>query len=984
MADLRFLPSGSLAALVPPAPDALVVLRQGGLRDDLLHLAWDAGLRGWLGPEPSTFAELPSRLGGRLPPAADGMTRRAVLEAAARKFPVLGGRAVAASTLRALDALVGELVGEGIHADRLHAALEARAGRDAFERRRDEALVGTLRRYAAALTSLGLRDPRDGLVRTAHLVRAAGRDAAAGEALRHRLGAVRRLVIVGLADLRGGWRTLLPALAACEALDVVEVRTDAELDLPGAGSAAGPARAMAPPPSVTCIECADPDREHDAVAERIRALLETAPDPARAARRIAVVAREARPAVDLALAALARAGVPATARRRLSLAEVPAVRAVRALLVAAAEGWTRRGLAALADQPLLETGLDRRALDAAGFRRLTHGLDAWAVALPAHAASLERLRPFDGAQPLGARLDHLLAMLRDDTFGVRRRAIAVPAERFDVVRLDLAGLDRLAGALADWRRALDAVKADDAPQDAPTFLAECDALIAGETVAVVSGPERGVQVLEALAAAYRDFDHVFLVGLADGAFPRRAPRSPLLGEAERAHLAAHGIALGRRDDWERREDELFAALQRAARISLVATWPRVDEVGRETGPSRYADELVALAGGEPERRTASVVWSPAARLAGGAASVRTAARAVRVERLRETGLLSPWNGALVRPATLAWLAEQGGDTRPFSPTVIEEYAKCPWAYLARRLLGLDTRDEPDGDVDARLRGTLLHDVLAMVYAELGASDDAPLSLGDGHLAALPALVREAVERTVRRDERTAGLDEAARTLVSADLYRTLDRYLRTEIAYNAGWSKASTDRSKTPRTGVVRHEVEVARATFDHDGVRFTFRGRVDRLERVTDPRLDGQRFSAIVDYKSSSGGVPGHRDLKDAHAEGLLVQLTLYHHALLQAGEPVGRSEYRVLGGARPTDRGAPKIVAHRLDLVSVTKAGVEADAEAEARYVERLGQVAAHVTALRAGRFPADPAPSQGCPGHCPALTVCRVSGGPRTEHR
>ena len=137
---------------------------------------------------------------------------------------------------------------------------------------------------------------------------------------------------------------------------------------PAAGPAAAAARlfdaaaAADRGATVQVIAAPDAERELEIVAARIRALA----DGGVPLRRIAVVARQARPYLDLAIGALAKAGVPATARRRLALSEVPAVRAVRSLLAAAADGWSRHALVG-AGRPALSRERARRAR--ARFRR---------------------------------------------------------------------------------------------------------------------------------------------------------------------------------------------------------------------------------------------------------------------------------------------------------------------------------------------------------------------------------------------------------------------------------------------------------------------------------------------------------------------------------------------------------------------------------------------------------------------------------------
>ena len=266
----------------------------------------------------------------------------------------------------ALDRLFGDLVAEGTSPEAFRAALESRPDRDAFERERDGELQLIYEEYLKRLADEEPARRHGTRCSTAH-----GPSPPIPPRLADRLGGRREIRLFGLQDLRGGWRALLRALAESGALDRIVIYTAEELELgldpAPRGDAAGGAERHRLPALVSASPCIperaqsrrpgsaasppisapDVERELDAVAQRVRRLA----DGGVPLHRIAVIARQARPYVDLALAALDRFGVPATARRRISWSEIPVIRAVRSLLAAAAEGWTRHGLAELAEQP---------------------------------------------------------------------------------------------------------------------------------------------------------------------------------------------------------------------------------------------------------------------------------------------------------------------------------------------------------------------------------------------------------------------------------------------------------------------------------------------------------------------------------------------------------------------------------------------------------------------------------------------------------
>ncbi|HET7468526.1 MAG TPA: hypothetical protein VFJ81_02585, partial [Gemmatimonadales bacterium] len=333
--------------------------------------------------------------------------------------------------ITALDRLFGDLAAEGVAPGAFRAALEARSDRDGFERERDGELQLIYEEYLKRLAGKagsdgkGVRDGRDGLLDSALAI------ATDPAGLAERLGGRRELRIFGLQDLRGGWRRLLGALAGSGALDRIAIYTAEPLELgietaprvtrldepdtiatrlfgvsarPHPESSEGPPQNSSgkageilrddsgsvelhrrwgasglrgPGEAVDLITAPDVERELEDVARRIRTLA-LAGTPL---HRIAVITRQARPYVDLALAALDRFGVPGTARRRIGWSEIPVIRAVRALLAAAAEGWTRHGLTELAEQPYFARWqgheLDVRLVSYAGYRRRLRGLKAW-------------------------------------------------------------------------------------------------------------------------------------------------------------------------------------------------------------------------------------------------------------------------------------------------------------------------------------------------------------------------------------------------------------------------------------------------------------------------------------------------------------------------------------------------------------------------------------------------------------------------------
>jgi superfamily I DNA/RNA helicase/RecB family exonuclease len=1078
------------------SPPHVLVLRQGGLRDDLLALAAARGVPGWFDPPLCVFAQIPEWLGATGTRPLGDYERVVLIERSLRE--TIGtadtGRSMLARVSRpeayidAVDRLFGELMSEGVEPDDVERAVLAQPGSDAFEVARDAEVLALYRRYHALLTAEGRRDGRDRLLDSARAVRA---DAAA---LAQRLRRRREIRIVGLQDLKGGWNALLQALADSPALDVVRIYTSSDLGLPATLNAVlhteyasdgseptrqstptqesakstkvsvpsqesnaqpqesnaqpsrrtrkraaspdqmdlldasplpvnvpvnvpvnaparltvtGPAPLPGRPPTPTpaAFSAPDPDREVEEVAVRIRRLIEAGTPP----RRIAVIARQARPYVDRVCDAFERVGVPVTARRRHPFAEIPVVRAVLSIFAVAAGGWTRHGLVELAEGPYLSLRLDADVLNHIGFRRRVEGLVAWTAALErllGEARALEartdegedesvrrerlpradrverardRFRTFsalagalDAARPLTAWLDWFDDFLERDPWRVGRRIWAVPAGHERVARLDLAGWRGIRDIIGEWRKAVGTWGGATEALDVRTFERRLRETLSGDA-ALWTETRRGVQVLEALAAAHRTFDHVFLVGLDAERVPVRMPRSPLLDEADRARLAAAGLPLELRETWDARERELLGLLASSASQSLTFCWARQDAAGAEVARSSFAESLLARHAIEVEEIATSRVVTPGVPLVGDAASTAFAEHGARIEAVRATGAPSPWNGLVEDPAILERIAAKLGEEFVWSPTQLEAYAKCPFAWFSARVLRVAKLDDPELDLDARVRGTIFHDALHRFYDAARARVGGPVFLREGDAAwAQPLAAASLAEALCEAADEVWLGHLALRATKEDELRRDLARYIAFEIEHN---EKMHTvwQRAHIVRTGVDAHELPFEGLVLERAGVRIRLRGLIDRTETGLDPRADTEHLVAAVDYKSSTYSAPG-LGKSAAWDDDVVLQVPLYAWVLtqLRPGVEVARAEYRSI---------RQREIVHPLHLHRIERrtGALYSDAGDTAKLDRALDAVARHVGDARAGLHPARPAPSCGCPSFCHAWEICRVRGGP-----
>lgn len=1014
-----------------PTLTAWVVLRQGGLRDDLLRLAASRGVPGWFGAPVCLFNELESRWAASEQPAALNDAEREALVSAllgAHASALFGGAQGYESWVPAVDRLLGELMSEGITNESFTRALAATA-QDELGRARADVLGRVHAEWIATLAREGRVDGRDAKVRLAQAIDAAG--VAFGE----RLGGRREIRIVGLADLRGGWRPLLRALAGSAALDRVDVLASSELEVEGASVSSAPTAAalsfaaalftdLAPEsgPVVRLLEAPDAARELEHVAVRVRALIDSGVE----ARTIAVIARESRPTVDSMAAALGRLGVPVTARRRTALGHTAPGRALAAILRAVSEDWSRHSMAELAEHPLLRTGLDPLVVNHVGYASAIGSLDGWRTGLAALLARCERrardgeeteerraaLPPIDRvratvnawtalaprlqqltvARDLGGWCVWVIDTLADGEWGIATR-IEEPCADEAVWRSDIRARDEIVTLAKSWRDATAAFGTSSPSLGASEF-ADRFALMLAQDLITPPETDFGVVVAEALAGGWRSFAHLFVVGLSAGAFPRRPAPGPLFDPAERRALAAAGLSLDPVDDWRVRERELFRVLCAGARETITLSWPAMDAEGREVARSTYVDEAVAvlarrdgLADGADQEDALkasgalSVIATHEQLVPGFPVSTSEAAlgrareaAARERDRARDAG---PWNGLIEDETLVADLAQRYGESYEWSATQLEEAAKCRWHWFAARQLRLETRADADDLMEPTTRGSILHDALDRFFAAAGAEFGSPVFLRTADTARAQALlVRSLDEAWTAMETSGAWLGPVAtRPTARAELASELAGYLAFEIGWNEKSWKPNTTASKNVRTGAVEGEFAFDKVPLEGGGVSFLLRGKVDRVDRgIAGPDAnvpDAARYVAAIDYKSTKYSTPAGGDSK-GWADGIVLQVPLYAAALraLRPGDQLARMEYRAIRGPKEY---------HQLVLAPVKQGAVQDATAAEEKLAQALAAAGNKIAQVRGGELPAAPTPSAGCSPYCPARDICRIPGGP-----
>ena len=415
---------------------------------------------------------------------------------------------------------------------------------------------------------------------------------------------------------------------------------------------------------------------------------------------------------------------------------------------------------------------------------------------------------------------------------------------------------RVAELLRDELAALDAVRA--ATPDAPAPSAAVLRQILARDLLARRGRHgdigTGVHVGPLRAAETLVFDHVLVVGAAEGLLPPLASEDPLVPDVVREAL-------------RRTPDDLSTSVDRPAALgrawgSVLAgaedrwvTWPRAALPGRGSAhPSRVLREA------EPRRRVDSrwvalgeEPWPASdedlalrSLLAGGVDDVPDdLAITVAAARAARHSTFDRYHGALDDVVDdLVWDITAS----PLSASAIEGFLHCPYHFFVQRVLGMSTEavtDEVD-EVAPKDLGTLLHEALDTFVRQATDEGWAP---GPGE--AWPPKAVEALTGLLR--DRAADAEERGltgwRPAWQARLGMVVDA-LPDLLAKDAREVRAdpalAPERSEVRFGGAGEQQVSVALA----DGSTVDLRGAIDRVDVGADGAAVG-----VVDYKSGKSG---------------------------------------------------------------------------------------------------------------------------------
>ena len=417
-------------------------------------------------------------------------------------------------------------------------------------------------------------------------------------------------------------------------------------------------------------------------------------------------------------------------------------------------------------------------------------------------------------------------------------------------------------------------------------------------------------VEEARGLAFR---RVFVPGVNEGLFPRPPAEDPLLLEAQRGEL---NIELRAEDK------ELFRIAAACASERLSLSFSRLDLLtGRERVPSFYAFAAHRAAGGREmgvrefeSRARASIEtrigWPapahPAQAIDDAEFDLATLApvakgsgqylkslsgRSVDSLRARWARWHKPWkaaDGLLIEEIGSDALKPYSLWQRAWSPSVLQQYARCPYRFALRGIHGLRPAEKPVGiqRMDPATRGEIYHAVQFELLRDLAQNEALPIEAGtlDRALERLDAVLEHVAQR-FEMDLAPAipQIWHGEMQAIRADLRG----WLQQKAALEPDWTPEYYELSfglhdpagRDPRSQKEAVEIEGG----------FRLQGSIDLVERHSSGVL------RVVDHKT--GRVPEPRP--ELVGGGELLQPALYALAAEKMlGEPVtfGRLYYSTI----------------------------------------------------------------------------------------
>ncbi|PTM59689.1 PD-(D/E)XK nuclease family protein [Desmospora activa] len=589
-----------------------------------------------------------------------------------------------------------------------------------------------------------------------------------------------------------------------------------------------------------------------------------------------------------------------------------------------------------------------------------------------------------------------------------------PMEEWQAMAADCRAWEGLMEIRSEWGRIFEHGRWGTLSCDWTSFVAALEGALEKSPLTVTPGRRGGIRILEPNQVRGRRFAAVFLLGCAEGCWPRPIAPDWLVPDEERLRLRGEGVELATAEEQRNRQWVPFFQSMQAAEETLILSFPAADEAANPILPSPFLQELTRVVPSlQKQLDPAPMTWRDCATAEQGlsqalsqvnrealhlspnwegwrqvlpwnsnAAKVRIWAARVQTEQFRWGPLYTAFDGVLASSIQAKAIRSEMEDT-VWSATSLNQAMQCPFHYFAARLLRLTPVEGRQTGLTPMERGEIMHRILCRFWDRYRDQPDKLLQKEE------PMSHLKRVSEQVWREEAERKGWAHMPVWVRLEARRLLLR-LEAMVEHEQLWrGKEGATASFRPRWlewgfGLGRDEAALRRGEADPDSltspvalrlneaVSIRIRGKVDRVD------MDEAGRYILYDYKS--GAAPSARDV----IAGYHLQLPLYLWILeqeqgLNPEQAVGAAFYT--SGTRKGD-GLPgdnrnqglwrKEEAQQVGISSRVGGLLEKDAWEQVQQALRQ-KILQRLQELKSGRFAV--APMRACPSTCPHRTICRI---------
>ncbi len=246
---------------------------------------------------------------------------------------------------------------------------------------------------------------------------------------------------------------------------------------------------------------------------------------------------------------------------------------------------------------------------------------------------------------------------------------------------------------------------------------------------------------------------------------------------------------------------------------------------------------------------------------------------IDIQRINNPSVESIFNGYLKlnKDEVIINYFELFNSQQIYSASKLEEYVKCPFQFLVKRILNLKPYKEPKEEVEAFELGTLVHSILYEFYSEITKNKLVVENCTDEEFDSFVDMIFDIAERKIDKNnfsnpysffelEKILGINGAKKFSI---LYKFLEEERKSKMGFKPVMFEKSFGKNS-------EHQI-------DYNGVKFN--GFIDRVDIN-----ENEKIFSIIDYK-----LRGKKITKEDINSGISLQLPLY----LYAAKKILQSEF-------------------------------------------------------------------------------------------